>query len=63
MVEVLEAQGVEFAGAEQQGTVFNQLLVQGLAALLHAFEAQDGPRASDLMLRFIYDAETAYARM
>ena len=38
-------------------------IVQGLAALLHAFEAQDGPRASDLMLRFIYDAETAYARM
>ena len=28
--------------------------------LLDAFEAQDGPRASDLILRFIYDAETAY---
>ena len=33
---------------------------QGLIALLAAIEAQDGPRASDLMLRFIYDAETAY---
>ncbi len=30
--------------------------------LLGAFETQDGPLASDLMLRFIYDAETAYRR-
>lgn len=38
-------------------------IIQGLATLLAAFEAQDGPRAADLMLRFIYDAETAYSRM
>lgn len=37
-------------------------IVQGLAALLAAFEAQDGPRTADLMLRFTYDAETAYHR-
>ncbi|WP_137110126.1 GntR family transcriptional regulator [Rhodobacter sp. SY28-1] len=38
-------------------------IIGGLQALLHAFEAQDGPRAADLMLRFIYDAETAYHRI
>ena len=38
-------------------------IIGGLQALLDAFEAQDGPQAADLMLRFIYDAETAYARM
>ncbi len=39
------------------------IIVEGLQALLHAFEAQDGPRAQDLMLRFIYDAETSYHRI
>lgn len=38
-------------------------IIAGLRALLHAFEVRDGLRAADLMLRFIYDAETAYARM
>lgn len=38
-------------------------IIQGLQALLNAFEAQDGPRAADLMLRFIYDAEAAYHRI
>lgn len=38
-------------------------IVQGLAALLAAFDTQDGLRAADLMLRFIYDAETAYSRI
>jgi DNA-binding GntR family transcriptional regulator len=38
-------------------------IIQGLRALLHAFAAQDGPMAADLMLRFIYDAETAYTRI
>ncbi len=36
-------------------------IVSGLRALLDAFEAGDGPAGSDRMLRFIYDAETAYA--
>ena len=45
------------------GPVARRTIVQGLVALLHAFEVQDGPSAADLMLRFIYDAETAYARM
>lgn len=38
-------------------------IIAGLRALLAAFEAKDGPRAADLMLRFIYDAETAYQRL
>lgn len=38
-------------------------IITGLQALLDALAAQDGPRASDLMLRFIYDAETAYHRL
>jgi DNA-binding GntR family transcriptional regulator len=38
-------------------------IIAGLQALLHSIEAQDGPRAADLMLRFIYDAETAYHRI
>lgn len=38
-------------------------IIQGLQDLLAAFETQDGPRAADLMLRFIYDAETAYTRI
>jgi DNA-binding GntR family transcriptional regulator len=40
-----------------------QTIISGLRALLDAFAAQDGLQASDLMLRFIYDAETAYSRM
>lgn len=40
-----------------------QTIIQGLRALLDAFEAQDGPRAADLIQRFIYDAETAYHRI
>lgn len=39
-----------------------RIIIAGLRALLHAFEVRDGLRAADLMLRFIYDAETAYAR-
>lgn len=38
-------------------------IIAGLQALLSAVEVQDGPSASDLMLRFIYDAETAYHRI
>ncbi|RYI14504.1 MAG: GntR family transcriptional regulator [Acetobacteraceae bacterium] len=38
-------------------------IIAGLQALLQSIDAQDGPRASDLMLRFIYDAETAYQRI
>jgi DNA-binding GntR family transcriptional regulator len=38
-------------------------IIAGLQSLLHAVEAQDGPKAADLMLRFIYDAESAYHRI
>ncbi|MBS3980117.1 MAG: GntR family transcriptional regulator [Rhodobacteraceae bacterium] len=38
-------------------------IIAGLQALLHAFQAMDGPRAADLMLRFVYDAESAYSRI
>lgn len=37
-------------------------ILRGLEALLAAFAAGDGPTASDLMLRFIYDAEDTYRR-
>jgi len=37
-------------------------IVRGLEDLHSALAARDGPRASDLMLRFIYDAEDAYRR-
>ena len=56
-----QIQSVRFAtlpGPEARRTI-----IQGLRALLHAFVAQDGPQAADLMLRFIYDAETAYTRI
>jgi DNA-binding GntR family transcriptional regulator len=39
-----------------------QTILSGLHSLLAAFVAGDCPEASDLMLRFIYDAETAYRR-
>lgn len=38
-------------------------ILSGLQDLLHAFAAGDGPLAADLILRFIYDAETAYRRV
>lgn len=53
-----QVQSVRFATLPDP--VARRTIVAGLRALLDAFEAQDGPRASDLMLRFIYDAETAY---
>jgi len=37
-------------------------IVRGLEDLHCALAAKDGPRASDLMLRFIYDAEDSYRR-
>lgn len=37
-------------------------IVRGLEDLQSALAAKDGPRASDLMLRFIYDAEDTYRR-
>jgi DNA-binding GntR family transcriptional regulator len=40
-----------------------QTILEGLQALLRALQVQDGPHAQDLMLRFIYDAETAYTRI
>ena len=38
-------------------------ILSGLQDLLRAFAAGDGPLAADLILRFIYDAETAYRRV
>jgi DNA-binding GntR family transcriptional regulator len=55
-----QVQSVRFAtlpDAEARRTI-----LFGLRSLLDAFVAGDGPRASDLMLRFIYDAEDFYHR-
>lgn len=56
-----QVQSVRFATLPDPDA--RRTIIAGLRALLHAFEVQDGPRASDLMLRFIYDAETAYHRI
>ena len=53
-----QVQSVRFA--TMPDPVARRTIVAGLRALLDAFEAGDGPAASDRMLRFIYDAETAY---
>lgn len=55
-----QVQSVRFATLPDPAA--RRTIIAGLRALLHAVEVQDGPRAADLMLRFIYDAETAYAR-
>ncbi len=56
-----QVQSVRFATLPDPAARYT--IVQGLRALLHALQVQDGPQASDLMLRFIYDAETAHARI
>lgn len=56
-----QVQSVRFATLPDPAA--RQTIVGGLRALLNAFDAQDGPSAQDLMLRFIYDAETAYHRI
>jgi DNA-binding GntR family transcriptional regulator len=56
-----QVQSVRFATLPDPAA--RRTIIAGLRALLHAFETQDGPMASDLMLRFIYDAETAYHRL
>lgn len=56
-----QVQSVRFATLPDPAA--RRTIIAGLQALLDAFVAQDGPQAADLMLRFIYDAETAYARM
>ncbi len=56
-----QVQSVRFATLPDPAA--RRTIVSGLRALLDAFAAQDGPRASDLILRFIYDAETAYHRI
>lgn len=56
-----QVQSVRFATLPDPAA--RRTILSGLQALLDSFAAQDGPRAADLMLRFIYDAETAYARM
>lgn len=56
-----QVQSVRFATLPDP--LARRTIIGGLQALVAAFEAQDGPRAADLMLRFIYDAETAYTRI
>ena len=56
-----QVQSVRFATLPDPDA--RRTIIVGLHALLQAFEAQDGPRAADLMLRFIFDAETAYHRI
>lgn len=56
-----QVQSVRFATLPNREA--RRTILQGLEALLHAFAVQDGPWASDLMQRFIYDAETAYTRI
>ena len=56
-----QVQSVRFATLPDP--VARRTIIAGLRALLEAFAAKDGPRAQDLMLRFIYDAETAYHRL
>jgi len=56
-----QVQSVRFATLPDPDA--RRTIVAGLRALLEAFDAQDGPQAADLMLRFIYDAETAYHRI
>jgi DNA-binding GntR family transcriptional regulator len=55
-----QVQSVRFATLPDAAA--RETIIAGLQALLNAFAAQDGPLAQDLMLRFIYDAETAYTR-
>lgn len=56
-----QVQSVRFATLPDPAA--RHMIIRGLRALLNAFEAQNGPRAQDLILRFIYDAETAYTRI
>jgi DNA-binding GntR family transcriptional regulator len=56
-----QVQSVRFATLPDPSA--RRTIIGGLQALVTAIEAQDGPRAADLMLRFIYDAETAYTRI
>jgi DNA-binding GntR family transcriptional regulator len=56
-----QVQSVRFAtlpDPEARGTI-----IAGIQTLLHALKVQDSPRAADLMLRFVHDAETAYHRI
>ena len=55
-----QVQSVRFATLPDPDA--RKTILSGLQDLLHALGAGDGPQASDLMLRFIFDAETAYRR-
>ncbi len=56
-----QVQSVRFATLPD--ATARRTILDGLAALLSAFEAGDGPAAQDRMLRFIFDAEDSYARV
>lgn len=56
-----QVQSVRFATLPDPAA--RRTILDGLAALLSAFEAGDGPAAQDRMLRFIFDAEDSYARV
>jgi DNA-binding GntR family transcriptional regulator len=53
-----QVQSVRFATLPDPST--RRTIIEGLKSLFHAIEAQDSLQAADLMVRFIYDAETAY---
>ena len=56
-----QVQSVRFATLPDANA--RRTILDGLAALLLAFEAGDGPAAQDRMLRFIFDAEDSYRRV
>ena len=56
-----QVQSVRFATLPDPDA--RRVILDGLAALLGAIEAGDGPAAQDRMQRFIYDAEDSYRRV
>lgn len=56
-----QVQSVRYATSKDPAA--RHMIIRGLRALLNAFEAQNGLARRTLILRFIYDAETAYTRI
>ncbi len=56
-----QVQSVRFATLPDAAA--RRTILDGLASLLSAFEAGDGPSAQDRMLKFIFDAEDSYDRV